>query len=574
MKRHIPKVIGFASIALIGLVTFSLAPYNRSNAPSENCISSTIRPCYDKQTGKKIIGLSPQGGRNAFQACLNSKSPSARGQLSTKTLLSQEEKYQYCSEGKSKVLVRGFLGEPVSVEPPSPPPVIITPPPPSAEDRRNGAPYDIIANPNSTYVMVHWSTEMPTLAKIEIGPTSNYGDILDLTVNDQAARFHAMTLYGPVSQEGRSIRTFHLRIVTVDPKTYKVLAYGPDETVTLYPFLFGQCKDVVRVPEEYAHIGAAIEASCEGGKVLVGPGVYREYIPDWNGASIIGAGADKTKIQSPASPSIGMDVGSLEVSTFSNSGVETFVHYVPTVSGFTISSDYVNDGKAQIFDSWGGVVTTVGLLLGGGNISTYPSGSDVGGKPLHTLGLPIVKNNVFTHNDVGIMASYQSDGVAGPGPLEIVNNTFVGGKVQDYAIITAAGDIKIDGNAITGYATGVKMWCWFWCNEINWDKLKIQYNNVFGNKTNYLFEGLVLQGKEYRYLPVLLDQAEQAGKNGNISKDPLFVNQNAGDFHEKAGSPHIDAGNPALDYSFEPEPNGGRINIGTYGNTPEAAKSK
>lgn len=37
-------------------------------------------------------------------------------------------------------------------------------------------------------------------------------------------------------------------------------------------------------------------------------------------------------------------------------------------------------------------------------------------------------------------------------------------------------------------------------------------------------------------------------------------------------SPCIDAGAPADDYSLEPQPNGGRINMGAYGNTLEASK--
>ncbi len=39
------------------------------------------------------------------------------------------------------------------------------------------------------------------------------------------------------------------------------------------------------------------------------------------------------------------------------------------------------------------------------------------------------------------------------------------------------------------------------------------------------------------------------------------------------GSPCIDTGDPASDYSNEPEPNGGRINIGAYGGTAEATTS-
>jgi hypothetical protein len=38
-------------------------------------------------------------------------------------------------------------------------------------------------------------------------------------------------------------------------------------------------------------------------------------------------------------------------------------------------------------------------------------------------------------------------------------------------------------------------------------------------------------------------------------------------------SPCIDAGDPGYDYTLEPEPNGDRINMGAYGNTPQASKS-
>jgi parallel beta-helix repeat protein len=57
---------------------------------------------------------------------------------------------------------------------------------------------------------------------------------------------------------------------------------------------------------------------------------------------------------------------------------------------------------------------------------------------------------------------------------------------------------------------------------------------------------------------------------GNIDADPLFVDAPNGDFHLSANSPCIDAGDPASDFSLEPEPDGGRINMGAYGNTPEA----
>ena len=45
------------------------------------------------------------------------------------------------------------------------------------------------------------------------------------------------------------------------------------------------------------------------------------------------------------------------------------------------------------------------------------------------------------------------------------------------------------------------------------------------------------------------------------------------DYHLKVNSPCIDAGDPASEYGNEPVPNGGRINLGAYGNTSEATCS-
>lgn len=76
----------------------------------------------------------------------------------------------------------------------------------------------------------------------------------------------------------------------------------------------------------------------------------------------------------------------------------------------------------------------------------------------------------------------------------------------------------------------------------------------------------------------------------SLSGDPLFVDPDAGDFHLKSAagrfdqnsgtfvsdiqtSPLIDAGSPSSNYGKESFPNGARINIGAYGNTPWASRS-
>ena len=55
---------------------------------------------------------------------------------------------------------------------------------------------------------------------------------------------------------------------------------------------------------------------------------------------------------------------------------------------------------------------------------------------------------------------------------------------------------------------------------------------------------------------------------GNISADPLFADS---DYHLSGQSPCIDAGDPDSSFAAEPAPNGGRINMGVWGGTAEAA---
>ncbi|MFM8219153.1 MAG: hypothetical protein ACKOJF_09515, partial [Planctomycetaceae bacterium] len=55
--------------------------------------------------------------------------------------------------------------------------------------------------------------------------------------------------------------------------------------------------------------------------------------------------------------------------------------------------------------------------------------------------------------------------------------------------------------------------------------------------------------------------------------DPRFVNPAAGDFRLLPTSTSLDAGDPGDAFAAEPGPNGQRINLGAYGNTPLATPS-
>jgi len=80
-----------------------------------------------------------------------------------------------------------------------------------------------------------------------------------------------------------------------------------------------------------------------------------------------------------------------------------------------------------------------------------------------------------------------------------------------------------------------------------------------------------------------------ASGDGNMNQDPLFADPEERDYHLKSQggrftptgqwvldqttSPCIDAGNPEAEYDQESAPNGGRLNMGAYGNTVEASRS-
>lgn len=61
--------------------------------------------------------------------------------------------------------------------------------------------------------------------------------------------------------------------------------------------------------------------------------------------------------------------------------------------------------------------------------------------------------------------------------------------------------------------------------------------------------------------------------SGNIFNNPMFTAPGRSNFRLLADSPCVDAGDPSASYQYEPDPNGGRVNLGMYGNTPQAARS-
>lgn len=181
---------------------------------------------------------------------------------------------------------------------------------------------------------------------------------------------------------------------------------------------------------------------------------------------------------------------------------------------------------------------------------------------------------------------------SGFGELDIESNTF--DKVYNYGIVVAITAEKVSS---WGYKTVVK-------NNIivntqhkrdsaggdsglggvgikNLDDahhmIVVSYNDVWNNVGGNIVGQQIYLGNNGK----LIDRnslggnaAEEGSLSDNLRVNPQFVNADGNDYHLKKGSPCIDAGDPKSDFAKEPDPNGGRIDMGRYGNTSEAGEGK
>lgn len=112
------------------------------------------------------------------------------------------------------------------------------------------------------------------------------------------------------------------------------------------------------------------------------------------------------------------------------------------------------------------------------------------------------------------------------------------------------------GNRASEYGAGL-----FRCSAA----VTIQNCIVWGNSSGYGDQVYLSSTPTYS-----CTQNWAGGGVGSMDYYPYFVDPTNGDYHLKSYSPCIDAGDPASPFSLEPQPNGGRIDMGAYGNTPEA----
>ena len=305
----------------------------------------------------------------------------------------------------------------------------------------------------------------------------------------------------------------------------------------------------------------------DDGTVIVLSGTYHENI-NFNGKKIVLTSTNPGDPNVVASTFIDAN-GSGSVVTFSSGEDANSV-----LAGFTITGGNTELGGGIYIDGASPIIEK--------NVITGNSASGEGGGIFCQGGSATIRYNKISNNYSGFVGgvSFESSfavlqnnlivdnsadcdsGVACvEGQPRIVNNTIAGNvAVYDYdssgLIIVSSSQSPIINNNIIAFnygSPGVADWGGL-------DPSYFRYNDVYGHPNGNYFSW---------YLPM----PDQTGVNGNISVNPLFADTDANDYHLLSESLLIDAGDLSSDWSNEPRPNGGRINMGAYGNTSEASCS-
>jgi len=220
-------------------------------------------------------------------------------------------------------------------------------------------------------------------------------------------------------------------------------------------------------------------------------------------------------------------------------------------------------------------------VIVGNRIQNNTWGSNGGGISLFAAGTPILQNNIITQNS---SSGGQGGGIwiVNDSNALIVQNLFAGNTGSQGAAIYfllpsgSAGPVLVN-NTIIGGAGATQGSAVF---AAGFDNLVLFYNNLliglsgqnavycdgtysnapptFTNNDAYSTKGSGLLGT----------CASQAGQNGNISANPLFVGKS--NFQLQSGSPAINAGDnsapdiPPKDLAGKARIVGGTIDIGAY----------
>lgn len=282
-----------------------------------------------------------------------------------------------------------------------------------------------------------------------------------------------------------------------------------------------------------AGLQAMIDAASPGQTIIVDPGLYAGGI-NFNGKNIT--------LQSRDGPATTVISGTGSTSLINSGGTVVTMGPGGTLAGFTITGGTASFGAGvsvggssslitgNIFDGNAEGGGGYGAAIGGNSASptiernifrnnTCDTQFLSGAVTFVNFSSPRIVNNVFENNPCAAVNVI----VPQSNTPQIVNNTFVGNRVGVRILQQAPQTSQTYRNNIF-VGNGTVLQIDF--SQSDGDNPVWTNNLVFGNTVDYVGTG------------------SKTGVDGNISADPLFVNQAAGDYHLQAGSSAIDAGSP------------------------------
>ncbi|MEE9167077.1 MAG: T9SS type A sorting domain-containing protein [Candidatus Neomarinimicrobiota bacterium] len=328
--------------------------------------------------------------------------------------------------------------------------------------------------------------------------------------------------------------------------------------VSLILFTSAVTAGVIRVPQDQSTIQAGIDAAIDGDTVLVDTGRYVENI-NFNGMNIVvGSQFLTTRDTSYISQTVIDGDSSGSVATFENGEDSTAV-----LTGFTLTNGLALWGGGILCDasstpSLVGLNVTRNRASGGGGIYCYESSPTlvditvsgniadaIGGGISCTNSHPSLQNvrvngNV-AHHGGALFCELSNPNLRN---VTIIGNTAgSGGAIHSLSSSPTLVNVTISRNTAE---VGSGIWCWLnsrprLVNTILWNEsgeeiyfvqsgepnsITIAYSDVFGGES-----GIATN-----------DNGTVNWFDGNVDRDPLFVDAENGDFHLQQGSPCIDAG--------------------------------
>ncbi len=328
-----------------------------------------------------------------------------------------------------------------------------------------------------------------------------------------------------------------------------------------------------------------------------------------------------TEFTWPASENITISNNTIENNGWDELNDQTGGGIRITGNGIIVENNIIRNNRA----GRGGAISAIGQnnIIRGNTIDDNWANSDHGGG-LYLFGNVLVENNTISNNRVGVLAGYGWGGGAifletGEDMAISRNNIYINNMAPTYAggvFADEAATLMMSHDlVIRNYTQSASHGGGGIAVDRRWDNesshlivnhCTVAYNystqGSSGNgiyvdqfssalvENSILYENggdFTVAGNSTLSMSYSISEDIISGA-GNFQDDPLFADPDTDDFHLKSisgryengnwvtdeeHSPAIDAGNPDAPFDMESAPNGDRVNLGRYGNTPEASRS-